>query len=64
MPDGFGDNMPSWALSPHDRYDDEKILLALASHMREEHGMPLHRIAKRLGMPYKRLRIFFKGDKQ
>ena len=62
MPDGYGNNMPSWALtSPKPTYNDKPIRWMLARHMREDHGMPLHVIARRTGIPYKEVREEFNG---
>lgn len=53
MPDGYGDGMPSWALRAHHEYDDVKIRWMLATHLRTEHKMPIWKIAKRAGLPFR-----------
>jgi len=55
MPDGYSatDYVP--------RYDDEPLKWLLADHMREDHNAPLHKIARRTGLPYERVRRRYGG---
>lgn len=56
MPDGFGNDMPSWAMpAPSPKLPDPAWVMAY--HLRLEHGMAYHKIAKRTGLPYEEVRL-------
>jgi hypothetical protein len=56
MPDGYGNDLPSWAIDTSPPYKDSEVKWMMAIHLRVEHGMSLSEISKRTGLPYRDVR--------
>jgi hypothetical protein len=54
--DGYGNNFPSWAISPSPRFNDSELRWLLAYHLRLDHRMPMYMVARRTGLPYVEVR--------
>jgi hypothetical protein len=63
MPDGYGNDLPSWAINPPSSPQgyDEEVRWMLARHLRRDHGHTLSFIARTVGLPYEQVRERFKG---
>ena len=55
-PDGY--TGAPWANHGHSKFDPKYLEFALAAHMRDEHGMRLVDIARRIKVPYNTVRAW------
>lgn len=65
MPDGYGNDLPSWAIAaPRSSFDGEfaDLRWIIAMHLRLDHGYSLHKIAKVTGLRYREVRDYMQGE--